>query len=97
MEGLEAEELGAVLRREGLHDGHEGRDVALLTARKTVYANARARTTRNWSPITIVCLNPSVAMGVLCIDNTSDNSFDTHRPVTNWLAKYKVQGCWHER
>jgi len=47
------------------NDRHEGRDVAILAARRNVYAKARTRTprrwtglTRNWSPITAVRLNP---------------------------------------
>ena len=47
------------------NDRHEGRDIAILAARRSVYTNARSRTprrwtgpTRNWSPITTVRLNP---------------------------------------
>jgi putative transposase len=47
------------------NERHEGRDVAILAARKNLYAKARKRTprrwtgpTRNWSPITAVRLNP---------------------------------------
>ncbi len=46
-------------------DRHAGHDLALLTARHTVYERARARhperwtgNTRNWEPITTVALNP---------------------------------------
>jgi len=46
-------------------DRHEGRDGAILAARHVVYANARTRTprrwtgtTRNWTPIGTVRLNP---------------------------------------
>lgn len=47
------------------NDRHEGRDVAILAARKALYEASRRRTprrwtgpTRNWSPITAVRLNP---------------------------------------
>ena len=47
------------------NERHEGRDIAILAARKNVYATARKRAprrwtgpTRNWSPITAVRLNP---------------------------------------
>jgi putative transposase len=47
------------------NDRHEGRDIAILTERRKVYAKARSRTprrwtgpTRDWSPITAVRLNP---------------------------------------
>jgi hypothetical protein len=50
-------------------DRHAGRDVALLAARHTVYAEARARQperwsgrTRNWDPILDVTLNPGRPM-----------------------------------
>ena len=47
-------------------DRHTGRDRAILATRHTVYVAARARTparwsgpTRNWTPITVVRLNPA--------------------------------------
>lgn len=50
-------------------DRHAGRDVALLAARHTVYAAARAQrpdrwsgATRNWNPIIDVALNPGRAV-----------------------------------
>ena len=46
-------------------DRHEGRDRAILAARHVVYADAKSRTprrwtgtTRNWTPIRAVRLNP---------------------------------------
>ncbi len=47
------------------NDRHEGRDVAILAARKALYEASRRRMprrwtgpTRNWAPITAVRLNP---------------------------------------
>ncbi len=52
------------------NDRHEGRDVAILAARRKVYAKARTRTprrwtgpTRNWTPITAMRLNPERHVG----------------------------------
>ena len=46
-------------------DRHEGRDFAILAARRKLYARARTKTprrwtrgTRNWTPIGAVVLNP---------------------------------------
>jgi hypothetical protein len=46
-------------------DRHAGREIAILAARHTVYADAQTRhperwsgRTRNWDPITDVTLNP---------------------------------------
>ena len=47
---------------------HEGRETAILNRRHEVYREARARTperwsgtTRNWTPIVLVCLNPATS------------------------------------
>ncbi len=46
---------------------HEGRDSAILATRRQVYEAARGRTpqrwtrqTRDWTPVAVVCLNPSL-------------------------------------
>jgi len=47
---------------------HDGREIAILNRRHEVYREARARTperwsgtTRNWTPIALVCLNPATS------------------------------------
>ena len=59
------EHLHSAIRFVTPDDRHAGRDTALLTARRAVYARARRRTParwsgtiRNWAPINAVRLNP---------------------------------------
>jgi putative transposase len=59
------EHLHSAIRFVTPHDRHERRDVAILTARRKLYAGARTKTprrwtggTRNWTPIGAVVLNP---------------------------------------
>jgi transposase InsO family protein len=63
------EHLHSAIRFVTPDDRHAGRDVALLAARHAVYERARAENperwsgdTRNWTPITVVKLNPEHAL-----------------------------------
>lgn len=59
------EHLHSAIRFVTPDDRHEGRDFAILAARRTLYSRARTKTprrwtrgTRNWTPIGAVVLNP---------------------------------------